>query len=96
MTTKEKVSEVVKNHKKEIAVAAVTVIGGVALTAVGIHWKHTKEGIVKMPGFTIEGGLTVKDLGKLGEEFMKHDEFLTPNTEVLEVGTFRFGDEFSA
>lgn len=44
MTTKEKVSEVVKTHKKEIIAAAVTAIGGIALTAVGIHNRRAING----------------------------------------------------
>ena len=43
-----------------------------------------------VPGFWIEGGITVGDIGKLGEEFMKHDETLTKETGILEVGKFVF------
>lgn len=92
-----KISKFVKDHKKEIlACTAGIVIGGCAY-AIGIQCKSRilkskklVEGIVEMPGFDFKDRLTIADIGKLGEEFMKHYDVLTKDTEILEVGSFVF------
>lgn len=87
---KQNVIDFVKTHKKVILISAGVIIGSVVLGTTGVKLYRKFNGIVKMPGFTIEGGLTVKDLGKLGEEYMKHDPCLTEDTKVVEVGKFKF------
>ena len=94
-----KVKEFVKNHKTEITAGVlVTVCSGVMYY---VGKQHGLEGYLKReielpdggtacPGFTIKGPLTVGDLGKLGEEFLKHDADLTKDTVVLEVGKMAF------
>ena len=85
---KEKVKGFVGKHKKKL-IAAGAVVGGVVIYSV--CKKVINKDVVKMPGFKIEEGLTIADLGKLGEEYMKHDAELKPDTPVLEIGKFVFG-----
>ena len=106
MTKKEKVLNFVKEHKYKIFTGvAIVAVGGVMYVigetkgvtdyingrekAFERFFGSNNERIM-MPGFTIKGGLTIADIGKLGEEFMKHDDALTLETEILEVGSFVF------
>lgn len=81
---KEKVKQFVKDHKVKLIAGCIVSVG------VGCAYVIMNKGRVRMPGFTIHGGLTIADIGKLGEEFMKHDPDLTMDTEILEVGHFKF------
>lgn len=86
---KQKVKGALKKHWPKIAVGVVAAVGtGVAIKLGVNHRQFGKS--VKMPGFTIEGPLTIADLGKLGEEYIKNDPELKPETVVLEVGSFVF------
>ena len=95
MTKREKVKAWFCANKKVIITATGIIVGGVVIYAIGKTCKDFMHSDTqKFPGFTIteNGGLTVEDLGKLGEEFIKHEPSLTPETHVLEVGSFVFGD----
>lgn len=96
---KEKVKEFIKTHKKEIVAGVVTtVVGGCMYTIgkrAGLEGRFNSEvklsdGSVACPGFHINEKLTIADIGKLGEEFIKHDSELTKDTQILEVGKFVF------
>ena len=99
MEKKKGIKQFVKGHKKDIftglSMAAIGVGGyllGSKIQSLGgiHHFIPTKDGNIMMPGFNIEGGLTIADLGRLGEEYIKHDPELTMSTKVLEVGHIRF------
>ena len=85
---KEKVKGALKKHWPKIAVGVAAVVGTGVAVKLGLDHRFGKT--VKMPGFTIEGPLTIADMGRLGEEYIKHDPDLTPETNVLEVGSFIF------
>lgn len=96
-----KIKDFVKTHKKEIvAGVAMVVVGGCGYAIgkrVGLNGYFKKEtklldGSTACPGFYIEATepLTVGDLGKLGEAFLKHDSELTKDTKILEIGQFAF------
>lgn len=94
-----KVTKFVKKHKGLIGTAVTTIIVGGCCYAIGraggfkeVLKFINKDDIntVTMPGFVIEGGLTIADIGKLGDEFIKHDPVLTKDTVILEVGNFMF------
>lgn len=89
MAKKDKVKKFVKDHKKGIILTGVTTV--VAVAGAVVLKKVLGDNTVKMPGFTIEGPFTVGDLGRLGEEYMKHDPELAEDTPVLSVGKFVFG-----
>lgn len=76
----------VKDHKKVLLAGIITTAG----IGAGCVYAVMNRGGIKMPGFTIEGPLTIGDIGKLGEEYMKHDPDLTKETKILEVGHFKF------
>lgn len=87
----EKTKKLVKDRKKEIVIGAVWIaIGGCAYAIGSKYIKLPTPGRVTMPGFTIEGPFTIADLGKLGDEYIKHDPELTKETEVLKIGSFVF------
>lgn len=86
MKRKKKVKEFVKDHKKVLLAGVITTAG----IGAGCVYAVMNRGGIKMPGFTIEGPLTIGDIGKLGEEYMKHDPDLTKETKILEVGRFIF------
>ena len=88
--TKQQFKDFVKTHKKEIIITTGVAIGLGVLTAIGLKNTVFKD-TIRMPGFRIDGPLTIKDLGKLGEEYLKHDSELTKDTPVLEVGHMKFG-----
>ena len=89
---KQKIKNFVKEHKKEILIGVAGTAIGVSGTLIGHRQVLPRlKGRVRMPGFCIEGGLTIADIGKLGEEFIKHDPELTKDTPILEVGHFKFG-----
>ncbi len=87
----EKTKNFVKDHKKEIVVGAIGfATGGIVYAIGGKYITLPKPGRVTMPGFTIEGPLTIADIGKLGDEYIKHDPVLTKETEILKIGSFVF------
>ena len=89
---KQKIKNFVKDHKKEILIGVAGTAIGVSGTLIGQRQVLPRlKGRVRMPGFRIEGGITIADIGKLGEEFIKHDPELTKDTQILEVGSFKFG-----
>ena len=99
MEKKKGMKQFVKDHKKDIFTGLSMVaigVGGYALGSKiqslgGIHYFiPAKDGSIIMPGFGIEGPFTIGDLGRLGEEYIKHDPDLTVNTKVLEVGHMIF------
>lgn len=88
---KQKIKNFVADHKKEILIGVIGIAIGVSGTLIGHrHVLPKLKGVVRMPGFDIKGGLTVADIGKLGDEFIKHDPALTKDTKIFEVGSFKF------
>lgn len=86
-----KIKDFVKDHKKEIVAGVTGVTIGVCACTIGKRYVlPVLRGRVVMPGFNIEGGLTIADIGKLGEEFIRHDPELTMETKILDVGHFNF------
>lgn len=90
----EKIKTVIKEHKNEIIIGAIGIVIGGCGYAIGSKYISVPIPLpgdrVLMPGFSIEDGLTVADIGKLGDEFIKHDPVLTKNTRILSVGKFEF------
>ena len=93
-----KVKEFVKTHKTEITAGVLVTVCSGFMYYVGKqnglagYFKkefESPDGSVVHPGFGIDT-LTVGDLGKLGEEFLKHDRGLTKDTKILNVGHFQF------
>lgn len=88
---RQKIKNFVADHKREILMGVAGITIGVSGTLIGQrHVLPKLKGVVRMPGFNIEDGLTIADIGKLGEEFMKHDPELTKDTKIFEVGSFKF------
>lgn len=88
---KNKLKTFVKDHKNEILAGVGGIAVGVCAVTIGKRYVvPALNGRVTMPGFNIEGGLTIDDIGKLGEEFIKHDPELTKDTRILNVGHFQF------
>ena len=94
-----KVKEFVKKHKTEITAGVLVAVCsgfmyhiGKQNGLAGYFEKEFKssDGSIVHPGFGIDGPLTVGDLGRLGEEFLKQDGKLTKDTKVLEIGHFQF------
>ena len=89
--SKGKIKNFVKDHKNEILAGAAGIVIGVGGVTIGKQYLlPLLKGRVVMPGFVIEGPLTIADIGKLGEEFIKHDPDLAKDTMILDVGHFKF------
>lgn len=103
-----KVTKWMKEHKKELAIGAVVVVGGVILSYFGVKWVSKSKvkvsddilplpdssllGIDKRYGVDLEP-IPMEDLGKLGEEFQKAMPELDPSTPVNVVAYVDVADE---
>ena len=83
---KEKVKGFVGQHKKKL-IAAGTIVGGVVIYSICkkkvTNNNNNNNNNVKVPGFVVDEYFTMAELGRLGEECLKLNAELTPDTKVF-------------